>query len=118
MLNVSIKDLNFEKGNGLIPAIVQEYNTKEILMVAYVNKTALRKTMETGYAHYWSRSRRKLWKKGETSGNVQKVKRILVDCDFDAILLLVHQTGNACHKDERTCFHNTLLNDLNSTSDS
>jgi len=78
-------------------------------MVAYINEEALRKTLQTGYAHYWSRSRNKLWKKGETSGNVQKVKNILVDCDYDTLLFLVEQKGNACHKGEKTCFHNKLL---------
>ena len=90
-MNFSIEDLDFQKGKGLIPTIVQEAETKEILMMAYVNKQSLEKTLNTGYAHYWSRSRKKLWKKGETSGNVQKVLRILVDCDFDTLLFHVQQ---------------------------
>lgn len=103
-----IQELDFTKGDGLIPTIVQEYKTKEVLMVAYMNKDALKKTLNTSYAHYWSRSRRKLWMKGETSGNTQKVRAIMVDCDCDTLLLLVKQKGNACHTGERTCFHNKL----------
>ncbi|MEM2281912.1 MAG: phosphoribosyl-AMP cyclohydrolase [Candidatus Bathyarchaeia archaeon] len=103
-----MRQLDFQKGGGLIPVIVQDINTKEVLMLAYTNLEALEKTVETGYAHYWSRSRKKLWMKGETSGNVQKVKRILVDCDYDTLLFLVEQKGNACHTGQRTCFHNQL----------
>jgi len=105
---VEINQLDFQKGGGLIPVIVQDVNTKEVLMLAYTNLEALKKTMETGYAHYWSRSRKKLWMKGETSGNVQRVKEILVDCDNDALLFLVEQKGNACHTGQRTCFHNRI----------
>jgi len=89
--------------------VTQDFKSKKLLMVAYTNEGALRKTLQTGYAHYWSRSRNKLWKKGETSGNVQKVKKILVDCDHDTLLFLVEQKGNACHIGEKTCFHNRLL---------
>lgn len=105
---ISLKQLDFEKGNGIIPVITQDVDSKEVLMVAYTNIEALKKTLETGYAHYWSRSRQKLWMKGETSGNVQRVKDILVDCDRDALLFLVEQKGNACHTGKRTCFHNRL----------
>jgi phosphoribosyl-AMP cyclohydrolase/adenine/guanine phosphoribosyltransferase-like PRPP-binding protein len=105
---VKSSELDFEKGNGLIPVIVQEYKTRKILMLAYMNKEALNKTLETGLAHYYSRSRKKLWKKGETSGHIQKVKRILVDCDNDTLLLQVEQIGNACHKGEHSCFHMLL----------
>jgi phosphoribosyl-AMP cyclohydrolase len=108
-VNVSIDELDFEKGQGLIPTVVQDVTSRKVLMVAYVNAVSLTKTLETGYAHYWSRSRKTLWKKGETSGNVQKVEAIFVDCDRDTLLFLVHQTGNACHEDQRTCFHNDLL---------
>ena len=108
-MKVSIKDLDFDKGNGLIPTVVQDVTSRKVLMLAYVNATSLKKTFETGYAHYWSRSRKNLWKKGGTSGHVQKVEKILVDCDEDTLLFLVHQTGNACHKDQRTCFHNDVL---------
>ena len=100
--------LDFTKENGLIPVIIQDYQMKEVLMFAYMNETALKKTLDTGYAHYWSRSRKRLWMKGETSGNTQKILKILVDCDCDALLLLVEQKGNACHTGQRTCFHNEL----------
>jgi phosphoribosyl-AMP cyclohydrolase len=106
--SIDTKSLDFEKGNGLIPVVVQDYKSKKVLMVAYTNREALEKTLSTGYAHYWSRSRKKLWMKGETSGNTQKVKDILVDCDRDALLFIVEQKGNACHTGKETCFHNRL----------
>lgn len=93
---------------GLVPVIVQDANTKEVLMLAYANKEALKKTFETGYAHYWSRSRNKLWMKGETSGNVQKVVEVRIDCDNDAILYIVEQKGVACHTGNYSCFYRTL----------
>ena len=102
------KSLDFNKGNGLIPVIVQEADTKELLMLAYANEEALRKTLDTGYAHYWSRSRNKLWLKGETSGHTQKIKNILIDCDYDALLYIVEQKGPPCHTGKDTCFHNKL----------
>jgi phosphoribosyl-AMP cyclohydrolase len=105
---ISIEKLDFAKGNGLIPVVVQDVDTKEVLMLAYTDVDALKRTLETGKAHYWSRSRQKLWMKGETSGNVQKIKDIIVDCDYDALLFIVEQKGNACHTGERTCFHNEL----------
>ena len=95
---------------GLVPVIVQDVNTKEVLMLAYANREALKKTFETGYAHYWSRSRKKLWMKGEESGNTQKIKEIKVDCDSDSLIYLVEPAGPACHTGERTCFHNSLKN--------
>ena len=107
-VKISIRQLDFAKGNGLIPVVIQDAFSKEVLMLAYTNTEALKKTLETGYAHYWSRSRQKLWMKGETSGNVQKVKDIIVDCDYDALLFIVEQKGNACHTGKRTCFHNKL----------
>jgi len=88
--------------------VVQDVRTKSLLMLAYVNEEALRKTLESGYAHYWSRSRNRLWMKGETSGNTQKIKEIFVDCDYDALLYLVEQKGNVCHTGKETCFHNKL----------
>jgi len=100
--------LDFKKGNGLIPVVVQDAETKELLMLAYANEEALRKTLSTGYAHYWSRSRNKLWMKGETSGHTQKIKKILVDCDYDTLLYVVDQKGPACHTGKDTCFHNKL----------
>ena len=101
--------LDFNKRNGLLPTICQDFETGEILMLAYVNQTAWEKTLETGEAHYWSTSREELWHKGGTSGHVQKIKKILVDCDFDAIVYQVHQVGGAaCHTGHRTCFHNLV----------
>lgn len=108
MNEIKINDLDFKKNNGLIPVIVQDFKTREVLMLAYMNEIALRKTLETGYAFYWSRSRKKIWMKGETSGNFQKVKRIIADCDNDSILLIVEQIGNACHKNKKSCFHNKI----------
>ena len=96
-------NLKFD-GNGLIPAVVQEWKTGEVLMVAYMNLESLKRTVETGLTWYWSRSRQKFWQKGETSGNVQRVKEILYDCDQDTLLIKVEQTGPACHTGERTCF--------------
>jgi len=107
-MNVDVSELKFDPSTGLVPVVTQDCRTKEVLMVAYANGEALRRTMETGYAHYWSRSRRSLWRKGETSGNVQTVNDILVDCDFDVVLYLVEQKGPACHTGARTCFHNRL----------
>ena len=99
-----LKEIDFEKGKGLVPVVVQDVNTRAVLMVAYANREALEKTLETGYAHYYSRSRGKLWKKGETSGNVQRVKEVLLDCDGDTLLYLVEQKGVACHTGEYSCF--------------
>ncbi|HID42538.1 MAG TPA: phosphoribosyl-AMP cyclohydrolase [Archaeoglobaceae archaeon] len=94
--------------NGLIPVIVQDIDTKDVLMLAYANEEALKKTFETGKAHYWSRSRKKLWMKGETSGNTQDVVEVRVDCDEDAVLYMVRQRGMACHTGNYTCFFRTL----------
>lgn len=94
---------NFSK--GLIPAIAQDHEDGEVLMLAYMNEEAWNKTLETGEAHYWSRSRQKLWHKGESSGNVQKVHSIRLDCDRDTILLSITQVGDAaCHTGRRSCF--------------
>ena len=103
-----LKKLDFKKGNGLIPVVVQDFKSKKLLMLAFTNEEALKKTLSTGYAHYWSRSRSKLWMKGETSGHTQKIKSILVDCDYDALLFLVEQKGNVCHTGKDTCFHNKV----------
>ena len=105
---MSINDLDFKKGNGLIPVVVQDSKSAKVLTLAYVNREALEKTIESGYAHYYRRSKGKVLKKGETSGNVQRVVDILVDCDSDALIFLVDQTGVACHLGEETCFHNSL----------
>ena len=97
---------------GLIPAIAQDEESGAILMMAWMNRTALDKTLETGEVHYWSRSKNALWKKGETSGNIQILKDILIDCDQDTILLTVKQTGNAaCHTGRKTCFYRRLEKD-------
>jgi phosphoribosyl-AMP cyclohydrolase len=103
-----LKKLDFKKGKGLIPVVVQDAGSKELLMLAYTNEEALEKTLSTGYAHYWSRSRNKLWMKGETSGHTQKIKKVFVDCDYDTLLFLVEQKGNVCHTGKDTCFHNKL----------
>jgi len=104
--------LNFSKGNGLLPAIVQDYNTGKVLMLAYINEVAWEKTIETGEAHYWSRSRNKLWHKGESSGHVQKIKAIFVDCDNDTVLFQVEQVGGAaCHTGYDTCFYREVEKD-------
>lgn len=99
---------SFKTENGLILAIVQDQFNREVLMCAYMNREALEKTVETGIAHFWSRSRHQLWKKGETSGHLQKVKEIRIDCDMDSLLLLVEQTGGACHMGYRSCFYRNL----------
>lgn len=96
---------DFEKGGGLIAAVAQDAATGEVLMLAWMNREAWEKTLETGEAHYYSRSRRALWRKGERSGNVQKVRAVRLDCDSDAALLLVEQAGGAaCHEGYRSCF--------------
>jgi len=104
--------LRFEATTGLIPVIVQDWRSLEVLMLAFANREALLKTVETGYAHYWSRERKRLWKKGETSGNVQKIVDIVADCDADAILYVVEQIGVACHTGARSCFHNSLTSNV------
>jgi phosphoribosyl-ATP pyrophosphohydrolase/phosphoribosyl-AMP cyclohydrolase len=94
--------------SGLIPAIAQDANTREVLMLAWMNREALSRTVETGRAHYFSRSRNRLWLKGETSGHFQNVREIRRDCDDDALLLLIDQTGAACHTGNRSCFYRAL----------
>jgi phosphoribosyl-AMP cyclohydrolase len=97
---------NFDKGEGLIPAVVQDEETGEVLMLAYMNKEAWLKTLATGKAHYWSRSRQSLWLKGETSGHIQLVREVRLDCDEDTVLLKVKQVGAAaCHTGYRSCFY-------------
>ena len=93
---------------GLIPAIIQDYKTNEVLMVAYMNETSLEKTIETKKTHFWSRSRKKYWLKGESSGLTQSVKSIFFDCDNDTVLIKVKQIGGACHEGYRTCFFKKL----------
>jgi len=95
--------IDWEK-TPLIPAIVQDATTKEVLMLAYMNQEAFEKSRDTGYAHYYSRSRKRLWKKGETSGHTQEIVQMMLDCDGDTLLLLVHQHGVACHTGRKSCF--------------
>ena len=106
--SLSISDLDFEKFSGLLPVVAQEQTSGKVLMLAYANLEAVRKTQETGYAHYWSRSRNTLWKKGESSGHVQQITEVLVDCDEDTLLYKVSQTGPACHTGEKSCFFRKL----------
>ena len=104
-------EIDFEKGNGLVPVIVQDADTGEVLMLAYMNRDAWLKTRQTGKATYWSRSRNELWVKGETSGHIQIVEEILVDCDSDTVLLKVRQAGGAaCHTGYRSCFFTRVVN--------
>jgi len=103
---------NFTKGDGLVPAIVQDAETKEVLMMAYMNRESWEATLKTGKATYWSRSRQKLWLKGESSGNVQFVKAVFIDCDEDTVLLQVKQIGDAaCHTGYKSCFYRKLNGD-------
>ncbi len=94
--------------NGLVPAVVQDHKTHEVLMVAYMNAASLQATLDCGYATFWSRRRQKLWRKGETSGHLQRVCEIRYDCDGDTLLLLVDPLGPACHTGEKSCFYRTL----------
>jgi len=104
-------DPDFNKGGGILPAIVQDDETGEVLMLAYMNRDAWLKTLETGKATFWSRSRNTLWLKGETSGRFQIVREVRMDCDDDTILLKVHQLGGAaCHTGYRSCFYRKLVN--------
>ncbi|MEA3359111.1 MAG: phosphoribosyl-AMP cyclohydrolase [Thermodesulfobacteriota bacterium] len=101
--------LDFKKGNGLLPAIAQDYKTGKVLMLAYMNEDSWMLTLKTGEAHYWSRSRKEIWHKGETSGNIQIVKEVFVDCDYDTILIKIEQIGGAaCHLGYESCFHNKI----------
>ena len=105
--NVDLKV--FFKKSELIPAIVQDDENGEVLMLAYMNEESLRLTLETGLTWFWSRSRGELWNKGATSGHVQKVKKLSYDCDEDTLLIKVEQTGAACHTGNRTCFYRDLF---------
>jgi len=104
-----IPELKYDE-KGLIPAIIQDVNNGDVLMLAYMNRRSLEMTLDTGYTHFWSRSRQKYWKKGETSGHVQEVKGILYDCDADTLLVKVIQHGPAaCHTGNRTCFYRNIV---------
>lgn len=100
-------ELKFDE-KGLIPAIIQDWQNKDVLMLAYMNQESLRMTMETGKTHFWSRSRQQFWLKGETSGHFQIVKSIVYDCDEDTLLIQVEQIGVACHTGKRSCFYREL----------
>jgi phosphoribosyl-AMP cyclohydrolase len=104
---LKVIDIKWDE-RGLIPAIVQDAQSGAVLMLAYMNEEALRLTQETGEAHFWSRSRKELWHKGATSGNVQRVREVRIDCDADTILLKVDPTGPACHTGEYSCFYRSL----------
>ena len=107
-------ELDFSKGNGLLPAIVQDVKSGRVLMLAYISQTSWEKTLETGEAHFWSRSRQELWHKGGTSGHIQKVKEIWADCDDDTVLFKVDQIGGAaCHLGYESCFHKKVDRDEN-----
>ena len=102
-------NLDFKKSGGLIPAIAQDYKMGDVLMLAYINEESWNETLKSGVATYWSRSRNKLWKKGEESGNTQVIKEILVDCDEDTVIFKVDQIGGAaCHEGYRSCFFRRL----------
>ncbi len=103
-----LKNIDFKKGKGLVPAIVQDYQNEEVLMMAYMNEESLKRTIETGKTWFFSRSRNELWNKGATSGHYQNVKSISVDCDYDTILIKVDQIGAACHTGNRSCFYRRL----------
>ncbi len=105
---MDISKLKFDD-KGLIPAVVQDCHTKEVLTVAYMNEESLKITLEEGRTCFWSRSRKELWRKGETSGNTQKVVSIIADCDYDALVVLVDKKGPACHTGAESCFHNKII---------
>jgi len=107
METVAFDNLKFDT-NGLIPAIVQDADTNQVLMLAYMNAESLRLTLETKDTHFWSRSRQELWHKGATSGNIQKVIEVRVDCDADTLLIRVHPAGPACHTGEQSCFYRNM----------
>ncbi|MFN8411805.1 MAG: phosphoribosyl-AMP cyclohydrolase [Anaerolineales bacterium] len=106
-MKLSSSEIKFD-ANGLVPVIVQDADTKEVLMMAYMNEESLKLTFEKGETVFWSRSRNEIWHKGATSGNIQKVIEIRVDCDTDTLLILVHPAGPACHTGEQTCFYRSV----------
>ena len=108
-MDLSKLNLNWNQADNLIPAIVQDFQSKDILMFAFVNQQSLQETIKSGYATYWSRSRKKLWKKGEDSGHLQKIVNIFTDCDNDALIFQVEQIGGiACHTGRKSCFYKEL----------
>jgi len=105
---LKVEDLKFDSATGLIPVVVQHHATGEVLMFAYANLEAVKLTLEKRVAYFWSRSRKKLWMKGEESGNIMKIIDVKIDCDGDALLYIVDPLGPACHTGQNTCFHNRL----------
>lgn len=108
---MKLPDIDFEKLGGLVPVIVQDAETGQILMLAFANREAVELTLKTGRAHYYSRSRKEIWKKGATSGHIQEITEIRLDCDNDSLLYKVRQTGGACHTGYYSCFHKVIEND-------
>ncbi|BAU24170.1 phosphoribosyl-AMP cyclohydrolase [Caldimicrobium thiodismutans] len=104
-------ELNFDKGDGLLPAIIQDAKTGKVLMLGFMNKEALEQTLQTGKVHFYSRTRKKLWMKGETSGHVLEVLDIYIDCDADTLLIKVNPKGPVCHEGYLSCFYRTLRKD-------
>ena len=111
-LDAAIAGRLTRNADGLVPVVVQQHGSGEVLMLAWMDDEALARTIETGRATYWSRSRREYWVKGETSGHAQRVREVRLDCDGDTLLLVVEQTGAACHTGDRTCFDSGLLAEL------
>jgi phosphoribosyl-AMP cyclohydrolase len=110
-MSVEIDSIDFDKGGGLVPVVVQDHSSHEVLMLGYANREAVQRTLETGYLHFWSRSRNELWLKGEKSGNYLMVRHFSVDCDRDALVAVIEAaTGETpiCHTGEETCFHSEL----------
>jgi phosphoribosyl-AMP cyclohydrolase len=110
-MQAPLSEVKFDR-DGLIPAIVQDAENHEVLMMAYMNEESLNLTLEKGETYFWSRSRNTLWHKGETSGNVQQVVDVLVDCDADTLLIHVHPAGPACHTGNQTCFYRTIRREI------
>ena len=111
----SLESVTFD-AQGFVPVIAQEHGSNRVLMLAYANRAALEKTLETGLGTYWSRSRNAMWVKGETSGHTQKIVSVMLDCDGDAVLYMVEQTGPACHTGADSCFHNALMGEAPGSS--
>lgn len=111
-----LEEIKFDD-KGLVPAVVQDIESNKVLMLAYMNKESIQKTFEEGIVHYYSRSREKLWKKGETSGNIQRLKGFYYDCDCDSLLIMVEQVGVACHTGNYSCFFNEVLKAENKKTD-
>ena len=109
--------VDFEKNGGIIPAIAQDATTNEVLMMAYMDRQSLELTLSTGFAHYYSRSKQKLWKKGETSGHTQEIVDVLLDCDNDTVLLKINQKGVACHTGRKSCFFTSIKDEEKIISD-